>query len=128
MTATDHLTVLGNRVEKALEANELEAFPAPNVQEVKFVTHEVTAFCPVTNQPDLYTVEIIYTPKDVCVESKSLKLYLMSFRDQGIFGEALAGKIADDLFAILNPVELSVETVQQIRGGLRMTSVAKRAA
>ena len=65
-------------------------------------------------------------PREKCVESKSLKLYLNSFRDEGIFGESLAAKIADDLMGALGAVHLSVETIQQIRGGLRMSAEAVR--
>jgi len=127
MSATDHLTVLGSRVDGALSAEDLEMFDAPpGVDYVEFVTHEVTAFCPVTNQPDLYTVTIGYHPNAHCVESKSLKLYLMGFRDLGIFGESLAGKIADDLYDAILPAHLEVEIIQQIRGGLRMTARASR--
>lgn len=120
------LTLLGKAVQGTITAEQLETFPAPHVSTVKFVTHEVTSFCPVTNQPDLYTVEIEYTPFEHCVESKSLKLYLNGFRNDGIFGEALAEKIADDLFAALKPFDLKVTTIQQIRGGLQMTAVAER--
>ena len=120
------LTLLGKAVQGTISAEQLETFPAPKVDTVKFVTHEVTSFCPVTRQPDIYTVSIEYTPKDKCVESKSLKLYLNSFRDEGIFGEALAAKIADDLFAVLEPQDLDVTTIQQPRGGLQMTSTAFR--
>jgi len=120
------LTILGNKVEGWITADKLESFPAPNVGKVKFVTHEVTSFCPVTNQPDLYTVEIEYTPFELCVESKSLKLYLGSFRNEGIFGEGLAAKIADDFFEMIKPCWVEVTTIQQIRGGLRMTAGSER--
>lgn len=120
------LTLLGKAVQGTITAEQLETFPAPHVAKVKFVTHEVTSFCPVTAQPDLYSVEIEYSPFAHCVESKSLKLYLNGFRDEGIFGEALAEKIADDLFAVLEPIDLKVTTIQQIRGGLQMTAIAER--
>lgn len=120
------LTLLGKAVQGTISAEQLETFPAPAVDEVKFVTREVTSFCPVTHQPDIYTVEIDYTPAEKCVESKSLKLYLNSFRDEGIFGESLAAKIADDLFKALEPSDLTVRTIQQPRGGLQMTSTAFR--
>ena len=126
MTETSHLTVLGNKVDGSLEPSQLEKFPAPDVSEVEFVTHEVTALCPVTNQPDLYTVKISYVPDQYCVESKTLKLYLMRFRNQGIFGEGITSIIADDLFEVIKPKALKVETTQQVRGGLQMTSRAIR--
>ena len=91
-----------------------------------FETSEVCALCPVTNQPDIYKVELKYVPDEFCVESKSLKLYLMSFRDTGIFGEAITAKIADDFYQSVKPKTVIVTTVQQIRGGLQMTSTAVR--
>ena len=126
MTAVNHLTVLGNKVDGSLEPSQLERFPAPNVSEVEFVTHEVTALCPVTNQPDVYTVKISYVPNEFCVESKRLKLYLMRFRNEGMFGESITAQLADDLFGAIAPKSLKVETTQQVRGGLQMTSRATR--
>lgn len=123
---TKDLTILGNKVEGAISADKLEKFPAPNVSLVTFETSEVCALCPVTNQPDIYKVEIKYVPDEHCVESKSLKLYLMSFRDTGIFGEAITAKIADDLYQSIKPKTVIVTSVQQIRGGLQMTSTAVR--
>lgn len=126
MTETNHLTILGNKVDGSLEASQLEKFPAPNVSEVEFESHELTALCPVTNQPDIYTIKISYVPNEFCVESKTLKLYLMRFRNEGVFGEAITARIADDLFKAIAPKAIKVETTQQIRGGLQMTSRAVR--
>lgn len=124
--STAHLTTLGNKVDGSLEASQLETFDAPKVDEVVFTSDEITSLCPVTAQPDLYHIEIRYMPNGRCVESKTLKLYLTKFRNEGIFGEALAATIADDLFAAITPHALKVTTKQQIRGGLQMTSVASR--
>jgi len=105
---------------------DLETFPKPaNVQVVRFKTDELTSFCPVTGQPDFNTVEIEYGPDALCVESKSLKLYLWSFREETIFGEGLAGTIAQDLFDALQPWHCKVTLEQSIRGGLQMTAVAE---
>jgi len=123
---TKNLTILGNKVEGAITADKLEKFPAPHVGLVTFVTSEVCALCPVTSQPDIYEVEIKYVPLQHCVESKSLKLYLMSFRDVGIFGEAITAKIADDFYYSINPKYVIVTSTQQIRGGLQMTATAIR--
>jgi len=123
---TKDLTILGNKVDGSITADQLEKFPAPSVALVSFVTDELCALCPVTNQPDIYTLELTYTPKEFCVESKSLKLYLMSFRNTGMFGEAITAKIADDFYTAIDPKQVSVTTVQQIRGGLRMTSTATK--
>jgi 7-cyano-7-deazaguanine reductase len=126
MDLTKDLTILGNKVDGSITAEQLEKFPSPSVAAVSFVTDELCALCPVTNQPDIYTLEITYTPSDYCVESKSLKLYLMSFRNTGMFGEAITAKIADDFYYSIAPRRVTVTTVQQIRGGLRMTSTATR--
>ena len=123
---TKDLTILGNKVDGAITADKLEKFPAPHVGVVTFVTSEVCALCPVTNQPDIYEVEIKYVPDEYCVESKSLKLYLMRFRDTGIFGEAITAAIADDFYQSIRPKTVIVTSVQQIRGGLQMTSTAVR--
>lgn len=128
MSITDNLTVLGNKVEGSLEPSQLERFPAPDVSEVEFLSHEVSALCPVTMQPDIYTVKISYVPDEFCVESKTLKLYLMRFRNEGIFGEGITARIADDIFEAVAPKALKVETTQQVRGGLQMTSRAVRQA
>lgn len=125
-----NLTILGNKVEGAITKDELEWFPCPDgaLDEVTFVTHEFTSLCPVTDQPDLYTVKISYVPDARCVESKSLKLYLMQWRNEGIFGEAITAQIANELFEFLEPWRIEVTTTQQIRGGLQMTAHAIREA
>ena len=123
MTAYD-FTKLG----KAMNApsKELETFPAPpHVTAVSFTSDELTSFCPVTEQPDFNTVIIEYAPDQLCVESKSLKLYLWSFREERIFGEGLASEIAGDIFDKLAPHWVKVTLHQNIRGGLQMTAVAE---
>ncbi|MFO7538875.1 MAG: preQ(1) synthase [Chloroflexota bacterium] len=107
-------------------SKELETFPAPaNVTTVVFTSDEVSSFCPVTEQPDYNSVIIEYHPDQLCVESKSLKLYLWTFRDERIFGEGLAHTIAQDLFDKLAPFYCKVTLMQNIRGGLQMTAVAE---
>lgn len=107
-------------------SKELDTFPAPEaVTEVRFTSDELTSFCPVTGQPDFNTVEIAYAPDQLCVESKSLKLYLWSFRDEALFGEQLAHTIAHDMAAALQPHWCRVTLRQSIRGGLQMTAVAE---
>lgn len=125
---TKNLTALGGIVRGSLTADDLETFPAPGVQKVIFETTELTAFCPVTSQPDIYRCTITYEPDGRCVESKTLKLYLQSFRDIGIFCETLTATIADDLTRSLTPHSLSVTLVQQVRGGLVTTATANRGA
>src|SRR2546423_14569716 len=75
----------------------LETFPNPGVSHVEMRSDELTAVCPITGQPDLYVATIAYEPKDLCLESKSVKLYLAGFRNERAFCEALAVRIRDDV-------------------------------
>ena len=102
----------------------LETFPNPGVSRVEMTSDELTAVCPITSQPDLYTAAIEYEPDRLCLESKSLKLYLMTFRDEGHFCEALAVRIRDDVAAALElPSErVGVRLVQKARGGITITA------
>src|ERR671924_1679627 len=75
----------------------LETFPNPGVALVEMTSDELTAVCPITGQPDLYTANIEYSPNALCLESKSLKLYLAGYRNEGAFCEALAVQIRDDV-------------------------------
>ena len=79
---------------------------------------EFTCLCPLTGQPDFGTIKINYRPNVYCVESKSLKLYLMSFRQFGTFHEAVVNQIGDDLVRLLEPLELSVIGEFAPRGGI----------
>jgi len=102
----------------------LETFPNPGVARVELVSDELTAVCPITNQPDFYEATIAYEPQRLCLESKSVKLYLSRFRDQGAFCEALAVQIRDDVAATL---ELDADRVhvslrQKARGGITITA------
>ena len=107
-------------------SKDLETFPAPpHVTSVVFTSDELTSFCPVTEQPDFNTVTIEYVPDKLCVESKSLKLYLWTFREERIFGEGLASQIAQDIFDKLQPFSCKIILEQGIRGGLQMTAVAE---
>ena len=108
-------------------SKQLDTFPAPeNIDIVKFESDELTSFCPVTNQPDFSTVVIEFCPDKLCVESKSLKLYLWSFRDEAKFAEALSAEIAEDLFNALQPHWCKVTLIQGIRGGLKLTAIAEK--
>ncbi|HVA88648.1 MAG TPA: preQ(1) synthase [Chloroflexota bacterium] len=105
----------------------LETFPAPPyLDKVTLVSDEVTSLCPVTGQPDWETVTIEFLPDKACIESKSLKLYLWSFRDEGAFCEALAGQIASDIFAAAQPHWCTVTVHQKARGGITITATATR--
>lgn len=104
----------------------LDTFPAPEgISVVRFTSEELCSFCPVTRQPDLSTLVLDFIPDKKCVESKSLKLYLQTFRDEGIFGEALACQIAGDIWDQVEPVYVRVEIIQGIRGGLQMTATSE---
>ncbi len=92
---------------------------------ITFETEEFTCLCPLTGQPDFAKLRIQYQPDRLCVESKSLKLYLWSFRDQGAFHEAVTNQILDDLVAAMQPQWVRVEGDFLIRGGIRTLVVAE---
>ena len=102
----------------------LETFPNPGVATVEMVSDELTAMCPITGQPDFYTARIEYRPRDLCLESKSLKIYLSRFRDQGAFCEALAVQIRDEVAAALELGSDAVHVMlrQKARGGITITA------
>jgi 7-cyano-7-deazaguanine reductase len=87
---------------------------------------ELTAVCPITSQPDLYVATISYRPEALCLESKSLKMYLSSFRNEGAFCEALAVRIRDDVAQVLELTTDRVEVTlrQKARGGITITATA----
>jgi 7-cyano-7-deazaguanine reductase len=99
----------------------LESFPNPNPgrdYEIRFECPEFTCLCPKTGQPDFATLRITYVPDRLCVELKSLKLYLWSFRDEGHFHEAVTNRVLDDLVKLLAPRKMTVEGDFLIRGGI----------
>ena len=102
----------------------LETFPNPGVDHVSMTSDELAAICPITSQPDLYEATIAYRPDALCIESKSLKLYLISFRNEGHFCEALAVRIRDDVAQALelSNERVSVRLVQKARGGIPITA------
>jgi 7-cyano-7-deazaguanine reductase len=104
----------------------LETFPNPGVELVEMTSDELTAMCPVTGQPDLYVVSIEFAPDELCLESKSLKLYLARFRNEGAFCEALAVKIRDDVAEALglDQSRVTVTLEQKARGGITITAIA----
>ena len=102
----------------------LETFPNPGVALVEMTSDELVAMCPVTNQPDMYVATIEYEPDKLCLESKSLKLYLAAFRNEGAFCEALAVRIRDD---VAEALELDTDAVhvtlrQKARGGITIAA------
>jgi 7-cyano-7-deazaguanine reductase len=104
----------------------LETFENPGVTRVEMTSDELTAVCPITGQPDLYTVTIDYSPRSLCLESKSLKLYLARYRNEGAFAEALAVRIRDDVAEALALDSADVRTTlrQKARGGITITATA----
>lgn len=109
----------------------LECFPNPQPRQPYVIEHlaeEFTSLCPKTGHPDFGTVLIRFSPAKTCVELKSLKLYLQTFRTQGIFYEALTNRIADDLYKAMKPRWLIVETQWKGRGGIRSNIRVKRPA
>ena len=105
----------------------LETFdnPAPGRDyEIRFECPEFTCLCPRTGQPDFAVVRIRYVPDRRCVELKSLKLYLWSFRGEGHFHEAVTNRILDDLVRLLAPRRISVEGDFNVRGGIHTVVVA----
>ncbi len=111
---------------EAREVLKAEAFPAPNVQLVTMTGTEFTSICPRTGQPDFGTVTIEYEPAKVCIESKSLKYYLWSYRDEGAFCESLAAQIADDVVYAIKPKSVAVRVTQNVRGGIALVAEARR--
>lgn len=103
-------------------SRQLETFPNPNPErdyEISFEAPEFTCLCPMTGQPDFATIRIRYVPDEKCVELKSLKLYLWSFRDEGAFHEAVTNRIANDLISAIDPRFMEVEGDFYIRGGIK---------
>lgn len=105
----------------------LETIPNPKPErdyEIEISTNEFTCVCPKTGQPDFATITIRYVPDRLCVELKSLKLYLWSYRNEGHFHEAVTNLILDDLVAALRPRRMTVVADFNIRGGLHTVVTA----
>ena len=111
---------------EAREILKYEAFEAPDVQLITMEATEFTALCPRTGQPDFGSVTVEYVPREKCIESKSLKYYLWSYRNVGVFCESLAAQIADDIMYAIDPKVLEVEVTQNIRGGIGIVASALR--
>ncbi len=104
----------------------LETFANPGVSHIEMTSDELAAICPVTGQPDLYVGVIEYWPQALCIESKSLKLYLNDYRNEGHFCEALAVKIRNDVAEVLDlpPDKVRVTLKQKARGGITITATS----
>jgi 7-cyano-7-deazaguanine reductase len=119
------LTLLGRG---AKPRKKLETFPNHHPGRdyvVTLKTEEFTSVCPATGQPDFAKLTIQYTPDEKILESKSLKLYLWSFRDQGVFHEHVTNVILDDLVKALKPRWCKVTAEFSVRGGISITVEAE---
>jgi len=100
----------------------LETFPNPKPERdysIQFECPEFTCVCPMTGQPDFAHIDIRYVPDALCVELKSLKLYLWSFRNEGHFHEAVTNQILDDLVKLMDPRSMTITGNFNVRGGIR---------
>ena len=119
------LSILGK---PAQPSKNLEAFPNHNPERFYLVTldtNEFTCLCPMTGQPDFATIHVEYVPDQKVVESKSFKLYLWSFRNDGVFHEHLSNQILDDLVRVLDPHWIRVVGVFNVRGGIGISVEAE---
>jgi 7-cyano-7-deazaguanine reductase len=111
---------------ETVDVSVLETFEyAGPEQEIVTETEEFTAVCPYSGLPDFARLTIRYTPAARCIELKSLKYYVTSYRNVGIFQEHATAKIAEDLYRILEPRQLEVKTVYNIRGGFLTTCTVR---
>lgn len=119
------LTLLGR---EAKPSKKLEAFPNRTPDRfylVNLETDEFTCVCPATGQPDFATIRIQYVPDKKIVESKSLKLYLWSYRDEGVFHEHVVNLILEDLTETLDPHWIKVDGIFNVRGGIGISVEAE---
>ncbi len=132
-TQKSHLSLLG-RSEAKLPTSpseaKLETFPSParRPYQIRFETADFTSLCPVTGQMDFARIVIEYVPNELCVESKSLKFYLASFRNERAFNEAVTNRILDDFVAACSPRSALVTAEFSARGGIALTVRAEFAA
>lgn len=121
-------TMLSSRAVSTRPSRELQTFPNPHPGRdyvVYFDCPEFTCVCPLTGQPDFASLEIWYVPDGRCVELKSLKLYLWSFRDEGAFHEDITNRILDDLVRALEPRFARIVGDFKVRGGIRTIVTAR---
>jgi 7-cyano-7-deazaguanine reductase len=120
--------VLGHETRGPIGAEQLDTVPwnhADTNAVVEFSTDELTAICPVTEQPDFYELKLSYLPGSRLLESKAMKLYLWSFRERGMFAEDMAATLLKDLVAACNPTEMTVDLTQKVRGGIKIRTVVR---
>lgn len=110
---------------------DLESFPNPQTGRdytIRIRIPEFTCLCPKTGQPDFATLHLEYVPDELCIELKSLKLYVWSFRDEGAFHEAVTNQILDDLAGLLKPRFMRLRAEFNVRGGIYTTIVSEHRA
>ncbi len=110
-----------------MSSSTLETFPNPRPErdfEILIDCPEFTSVCPKTGLPDFGTIRITYVPDAQCVELKSLKYYLVEFRNKGIFYESVTNQILDDLVGLLQPRRMTVVGDFSVRGGIKTTVTA----
>ena len=113
---------------RSLELPVLEVFNnqySDRAYEITMETLEFTCICPKTGQPDFASIRIVYTPRELCIELKSLKLYLGAFRNVGIFHEHAVNRILDDFTAAVQPARARAEGSFNSRGGIQTTVAAE---
>src|SRR5712691_3225200 len=122
----EHHGDAGRRTTRLLRPPQGREIANPGVSQVEMTSDELAAVCPVTGQPDLYLATIEYRPQALCLESKSLKLYLAGFRNEPHFCEALAVRIRDDVAQALElpPDMVKVTLRQKARGGIAITATS----
>lgn len=98
----------------------LEVFDNPGVNKVVFETNEFTSLCPITSAPDWVSLVIYYEPFKLCLESKSLKLYLQSYRNENGFIEQLTERVYNDILSVVKPKFLRIELKCSPRGGISL--------
>ena len=106
---------------EAPSRDQIETFPNPvpgRVYNIEIVCPEFTTVCPTTGHPDFGTLTFTYIPDQVCVELKSLKLYLQRYRNQGVFYEVVTNRILDDFVAVVKPVRCELVGRYTPRGGI----------
>ena len=129
-SSVDDLTLLGHsesRLPVSPDEAKLEVFPNRNSKRdytIRLDYPEFSSLCPVTGQPDSAHLQIRYVPDEVCVETKSLKFYLASFRNLAAFNEDVVNRILDDLVEACSPRQMSVRGKFSPRGGIRLTAEA----
>jgi 7-cyano-7-deazaguanine reductase len=128
------LTLLGHsdvKLPASPDEARLETFPNPAPQRdyrIRFETDDFTSVCPVTGQPDFARIDIDYVADHLCVESKSLKFYLASYRNERAFNEAVTNRILDDFVKACAPREAIVTAQFSARGGIALTVRAEYSA